>query len=123
MIRGSCPEGQACYSFEDPFEEEFFCIPDDICGASLATANERLAWERASRERSEALRAKFQRRMDRRTGKPTSPPAEPEQENAPGSVELPGAESASGRRPAGRSGYEAGTTDDEAENSSPLFVS
>jgi hypothetical protein len=42
---GGCPEGQACYSFEDPFEEEFFCIPDDLCGGAPSTAEETLLWE------------------------------------------------------------------------------
>ena len=72
---GSCPAGQLCYSFEDPFEEDFYCIPDDICGAPPA-ADLRLAWESASRERSEALRAKFQRLKDHRAGNPTSTPGE-----------------------------------------------
>jgi len=71
---GSCPGGQLCYSFEDPFEEEFYCIPDDICGVPPATAEQRLAWEHESRARSDALRAKFEKRTQRQTGEPTAPP-------------------------------------------------
>lgn len=91
---GSCPDGQACYSFEDPFDKEFFCIPDDICDAPPATADERLAWERDSRERSDALRAEYQRRMDRRTGATTSPVAvlEPRPAPAAPAAALPSAE-------------------------------
>jgi hypothetical protein len=69
---GSCGEGQVCYSFEDPFEKDFYCIPDDICGSS-PTAVEAAAWEWASRERSDALRAKFEERAKRRTGETTAP--------------------------------------------------
>ncbi len=72
---GSCPDAQACYSFEDPFDKDFYCVPDDICGAPPATVDERLAWERESRERSDAIRAKFKKRMDQRANRSTSPAA------------------------------------------------
>lgn len=31
---GSCPAGQVCYSFDDPFEDRGYCVPDNLCGAS-----------------------------------------------------------------------------------------
>jgi hypothetical protein len=72
---GSCRDGQVCYSFEDPFDKDFYCIPDDICG-SRPTAEEAAAWERASRERSDAVRAKFENLSKQRTNEPTAPAAE-----------------------------------------------
>ncbi len=72
---GSCPDGQLCYAFEDPFEEESYCIPDDICGVPPAPAEQRLAWERESRSRSDAVRARFEKRSEQRTGESTSPAA------------------------------------------------
>ncbi|TAK53884.1 MAG: hypothetical protein EPO25_09070 [Gammaproteobacteria bacterium] len=33
---GSCPEGQYCYHFDDPFEERSYCIPDTVCGGGTA---------------------------------------------------------------------------------------
>jgi hypothetical protein len=72
---GSCPAGQACYSFEDPFDEDFYCITADFCGAAPATEEALLAWEIESRQRSDALRTQFKERMDRRTGKASAPAA------------------------------------------------
>lgn len=69
---GSCGEGAVCYSFEDPFEKYFYCIPRDICGAALSDT-EASAWEQTSRQRSDAIRDKMRERMERRTGQPTSP--------------------------------------------------
>ncbi len=68
----SCDDGQACYSFQDPVEKYFYCIPEDFCGTTL-TQMERLAWETESRERSDAVRAEFAERMMRRTNQPTAP--------------------------------------------------
>lgn len=75
---GGCPAGQVCYSFEDPFEVEDFCIPAQICGTPPASSAEALAWERASRERAEALREKFRQRMERREGAVTAPAEKPQ---------------------------------------------
>ncbi|XOV90246.1 MAG: hypothetical protein ACFHX7_10265 [Pseudomonadota bacterium] len=59
---GSCPEGQACYTFDDPFEKRSYCVPDQVCGP-LDPA-ERRQWEQdaaalaaASRERMAAKRS------------------------------------------------------------------
>lgn len=78
---GSCGAGEICYSFADPFEKYFYCIPADFCGGA-PTVGEAAAWERASRERSDAIRAKFEERARRRTAKPTAPAeaAKPEPE-------------------------------------------
>lgn len=75
---GTCGDGEMCYSFEDTFEKEFFCIPDDICGSPPATVQERQEWELASRERSDAVRAKYEARRKRRSEGSTSPAADAE---------------------------------------------
>lgn len=53
---GSCPAGQICYHFDDPFEVRHYCIPDDVCGGGLS-AEERQRWEQAAAERAAAARA------------------------------------------------------------------
>jgi len=54
---GSCPPGQACYSFDDPFEERSYCVPDDICGP--LTGEQRQRWERNSAMAAARIRARF----------------------------------------------------------------
>lgn len=71
---GSCASGQACYSFEDPIETYFYCVPDDLCGTPLPD-EDRLAWEQEARKRSDRVRAEFADRARRRTGKTTAPAA------------------------------------------------
>jgi len=70
---GSCPDGQACYSYEDPFEKKSYCVPANICGEQ---PDETLtAWELDSRRRADAVRQAMDERMQRRrlNPKPTSP--------------------------------------------------
>jgi hypothetical protein len=70
---GGCPDGQACYHFDDPFAEVSYCIPDNVCGAAPAP-DARLRWERSARDRAAEVRARFGR-----SGSPAKPtkPAEP----------------------------------------------
>ena len=71
---GDCPDGQACYHFEDTFEARSYCVPDRVCGAQTASA--RHAWEQAALQRAEALRARRQERLRRREATlPTRPAA------------------------------------------------
>lgn len=55
---GSCPRGQVCYSFDDPFDERSYCIPDSVCGGAL-TASQLHQWEQDSAAKAAALRAKY----------------------------------------------------------------
>lgn len=55
---GSCPNGQVCYHFDDPFESLTYCIPDDVCG-ELSSAEVRARWERDAAEEAAAKRAAF----------------------------------------------------------------
>lgn len=57
---GSCPDGQLCYAFDDPFDERTYCVPDTVCGAAPDVPTVRL-WEERSFERAEAMRAKYRR--------------------------------------------------------------
>lgn len=69
---GGCPDGQACYHFEDAFETRSYCVPDQVCGP--LTAPGRQAWEQAALQRAQALRADRQERMQRRkAARPTLP--------------------------------------------------
>jgi len=74
----SCPDGQLCYYFDDPFEERSFCIPDDVCGAP-PKRDDRLRWEKDSSARAAALRAEYDARRAGRSGAVTAPVAEPPQ--------------------------------------------
>lgn len=71
----SCPAGQLCYHFDDPFEDRSYCIPDDVCGESVA-ADVRRRWETDSAERAAATRAHYEAKRARRSGA-VSAPAEP----------------------------------------------
>lgn len=57
---GGCPNGQACYHFDDPFNEVSYCIPDTVCGAAPSPAN-RALWERSARDRAADTRARFRK--------------------------------------------------------------
>lgn len=57
---GSCPSGQFCYHFDDPFNEVSYCLPDNVCGTSPDAAGVEL-WERRSLERAAAMRARYKR--------------------------------------------------------------
>ncbi len=70
----SCPKGQFCYHFDDPFDERSYCIPDDVCGAP-PSAELRLRWETDSLERAAATRSHMRAKHGARTGT-TSLPAE-----------------------------------------------
>jgi len=72
---GSCPQGQVCYSFDDPFEERSYCIPDNLCGGAPTSAQLR-HWERDSAARAAAIRAKYEAKSTRQGGK-VAPTAEP----------------------------------------------
>ncbi len=83
---GGCPSGQICYSFEDPFDQDFYCIPDDICGAPPETAAEGLLWEREARRRSDALRSRFKKLRARSPSEPTLPAVTLEPKPAPAAL-------------------------------------
>lgn len=55
---GDCPSGQACYSFDDPFDEVTYCVPARVC-VGIATPEALRAWELAAQERARATREKF----------------------------------------------------------------
>lgn len=61
---GSCPDGQICYSYDDPFEKESYCVPATLCGEQTDAAL--AAWERESRRRADATREAMEQRMQRR---------------------------------------------------------
>lgn len=69
---GSCPQGQVCYHFDDPFEERSYCVPDNICGA-LPDANARRLWETESRDAAAAMRSRYEKKGGRSTGATTVP--------------------------------------------------
>ena len=48
---GNCPDGQVCYTIDDPYNRESYCVHNDICGAPLNDADAR-QWERESRDRA-----------------------------------------------------------------------
>ena len=73
---GTCPRGQACYSFEDPFDEVSYCVPLEVCFESSPLADDLLAWERGSFERSAATRAHFEEKS-RQPGERTAPSGSP----------------------------------------------
>ena len=70
---GTCPQGQVCYHFDDPFELRSYCIPDDVCG-QLAGDDQRRRWERDSMQAAAAMRASYaERRAQRKDGAVTAP--------------------------------------------------
>jgi hypothetical protein len=79
---GGCPQGQACYHFDDAFDEVSYCVPADICGAAVSEQAVR-AWEIASDQSAAASRAAQDERERRRQqaidkGQPqTTRPAQP----------------------------------------------
>lgn len=78
---GSCPDGQLCYHFDDPFEERSYCIPRSVCG-DLPNADSGSRWEMESAERAAATRAHFEAKRALRSGAVTSP-AEPLKQPGP----------------------------------------
>jgi hypothetical protein len=56
---GGCPAGQACYSFDDPFEEISYCVPLQACAVPPATADAVRAWELAAQQRAREQRERF----------------------------------------------------------------
>lgn len=73
---GSCGQGQVCYTVDDPFDDESYCIPSDYCGAALS-AEAIASWEKASFDRAQAVHAAYEAKASKRTGKPTAPAAAP----------------------------------------------
>lgn len=75
---GSCPENQACYSFDDPFEKQSYCVPDTVCGAPMTPAA-RARWEQDSSDAAAATRAAWAAKFPKRNGGITAPaePVEP----------------------------------------------
>jgi hypothetical protein len=79
---GDCPDGQICYHFDDPFEVQSYCIPDTVCRAATDAAA-RARWEQEAMAVAAALRAEYEAKSQRQSGKPTAlaapisdPPAE-----------------------------------------------
>jgi hypothetical protein len=73
---GSCPSGQLCYHVPDRFNQESYCVLDDICGTPLRGA-EGSAWELASKLRADAARAgrlPKVRKPTTTTARPDTPP-------------------------------------------------
>lgn len=61
---GGCGPGQVCYTMQDPFEEESFCVTANLCGSYQATT---LAdWEQTSASSAATLRAEYEARKRRR---------------------------------------------------------
>ena len=58
---GSCPDGQACYSYDDPFEEKSYCIPSNLCG--VLSVEELSDWELSAQHRAGTRRAEWKRKM------------------------------------------------------------
>lgn len=69
---GSCPDGQVCYTFDDPFDERSYCVPDTVCGAP-PPAQARRRWELESASRAAASREAMAAKRARRTGVPKTP--------------------------------------------------
>lgn len=69
---GSCPQGQACYAFDDPFEDRSYCLPDNVCGQTLSDAD-RQRWEQDSFTAAAAMRARYDRKRAQHSGAVTAP--------------------------------------------------
>lgn len=54
---GSCPDGQLCYAYPDPFTDHSYCVPEDVCGPLDATAG--AAWEAQSAAAWKAEQEKY----------------------------------------------------------------
>lgn len=54
---GDCAQGAVCYSVQDPFNDESFCIPADLCG-DFSDARY-AAWEEEKQASAAALRAEY----------------------------------------------------------------
>ena len=73
---GSCPQGQFCYHIADPFNEESYCVPADVCGNIDQT---RLSgWESDSAAAAQALRLEYLERQRLRSDAPATKPADAE---------------------------------------------
>ena len=73
---GSCGDGLLCYSFDDPFEERSYCIPESVCGP--LSDREQLRWERGSAEAAQGMREKYKARSNpgKHGGATTTPGAD-----------------------------------------------
>ena len=74
---GTCPEGQACYSLDDPFDVVNLCVPIEACFERTPSRDELLSWESGSFERSAATRAHYGEKKRRRDGASPKPETEP----------------------------------------------
>lgn len=70
---GSCPEGQLCYAYPDPFEDQTYCVPDDVCGPLDPAAG--AAWETSAAAAWKAQQEKFGKKKP--GSKTTTAPASP----------------------------------------------
>jgi hypothetical protein len=68
-----------CYSFDDPFDERSYCIPDTVCGGPR-DAGELQRWELDSEATAAKLRAKYEAKRALHSGKiaPIAEPADPD---------------------------------------------
>lgn len=73
---GSCPQGQACYSFDDPFDERSYCIPESACGSPLS-AGQRLRWEEDSANTAAQMRARYEAAVSAGSRRPAAPRSRP----------------------------------------------
>jgi hypothetical protein len=58
---GGCPDGQACYHFDDPFDVVAYCIPAELCLGASSSADALRDWETRAEERAAATRDRFSR--------------------------------------------------------------
>jgi len=70
---GGCPGGQVCYHIESAFEEESYCVTEDICAGTMSRA-EAGQWDQDSSQRARTVRA---RRNERFGGSPRGGASEP----------------------------------------------
>ena len=73
-VPGSCPDGQTCYHIADPFNEESYCVPSDVCGAMNAAQLRQ--WENQSAAIASKLRTEYEARRERRMKGSASSPAD-----------------------------------------------
>lgn len=88
---GDCAEGTVCYTMQDAFSEESFCIPRDLCGDY--PENALAAWEKEKQVAAAALRAEYEerRRLRERNAQQTAPATSlPAQTNSDGERSSPG---------------------------------
>ncbi len=79
---GTCGSGLVCYSFDDPFEEQSYCVPETLCGDDLSPV-ELLNWEQDSASRAAALREKYAAKSAKRTSQTTQVAPDAEELTAP----------------------------------------